>query len=103
MKSIVCFARGLFYEIDGTNGEDRENKEFKELKELRERLSLNSLNSSNSLNSLIYHLNQRTNFSSEVPRFANKSKLHWKGVYLAYISFQGNELGGGKIGAYHKK
>ena len=41
-----------------------------------------------------FHLNQRTNFSSEVPRFANKSKLHWKGVYSVYISFQGNELGG---------
>ena len=34
------------------------------------------------------------NFLSEVPRFVTKSKLHWKGVYLAYISFQGNELGG---------
>ena len=43
---------------------------------------------------IIYHLNQRTNFSSEVPRFANKPKLHWKGVYSVYISFQGNELGG---------
>ena len=41
-----------------------------------------------------FHLNRCTNFSSEVPRFANKSKLHWKGVYSAYISFQGNELGG---------
>ena len=30
VKSKVCFARGLFYEIDGTNGtngEDRENRE----------------------------------------------------------------------------
>ena len=43
---------------------------------------------------IIYHLNKRTNFSSEVPRFANKPKLHWKGVYSVYISFQGNELGG---------
>ena len=33
-------------------------------------------------------------FSLEVPRFVTKSKLPWKGVYLAYISFQGNELGG---------
>ena len=34
-------------------------------------------------------------FLSEVPRFVTKSKLHWKGgVYYAYISFQGNELGG---------
>ena len=33
-------------------------------------------------------------FSLEVPRFVTKSKLHWKGVYLAYIYFQGNELGG---------
>ena len=39
------------------------------------------------------HLNQHTDFSSEVPRFGTKSKLHWKGVYYAYISFQGNELG----------
>ena len=79
---------------DREDRDDRENKEFKELRELRERLSLNALNSLNSLNSLIYHLNQRTNFSSEVPRFAYKSKLHWKGVYSVFISFQGNELGG---------
>ena len=87
-------------EIDGTNGIDginREDREFKELRELRERLSLNSLNS---LNSLISDFNQHAdfsqaiNFSSEVPRFVTKSKLHWKGVYYAYISFQGNELGG---------
>ena len=54
--------------------DDRENRENKEFRELRERLSLNSL---------IFHLNQRTNFSSEVPRFVTKSKLHWKGVYLS--------------------
>ena len=42
------------------------------------------------------------NFLLEVVRFGNKSKLHWKGVYLVYISFQGNEHGA-KIGAYHKK
>ena len=77
--------------IDGEDREDREDKEFKELRELRERLSLNSLNS---LNSLISFFNQHTDFSLEVPRFGTKSKLHWKGVYLMYISFQGNELGG---------
>ena len=74
--------------------EFRDIREFKEFRELRERLSLNSLNS---LNSLIYHLNQRTNFSSEVPRFTNKSKLPWKEVYSVYISFQGNELGGRRL------
>ena len=94
MKSKVCLAWGLFYGRDGEdreNKEDRENREFKEFKELRERLSLDSLNS---LNSLISYFNQHTDFSSEVPRFGTKSKLHWKGVYLMYISFQGNELGG---------
>jgi hypothetical protein len=77
--------------IDGENREDREDREDREFKELRERLSLNSLNS---LNSLISYFNQHTDFSLEVPRFVTKSKLHWKGVYLMYISFQGNELGG---------
>ena len=77
--------------IDGENREDREDREFREFRELWERLSLNSLNS---LNSLISYFNQHTDFSSEVPRFGTKSKLHWKGVYLAYISLQGNELGG---------
>ena len=43
VKSKVCFAQGLFYEIDGTNGEDRENKEFKELRELRELRELGNL------------------------------------------------------------
>ena len=77
--------------IDGENREDREDREFREFRELWERLSLNSLNS---LNSLISYFNQHTDFSSEVPRFGTKSKLHWKGVYRAYIYFQGNELRG---------
>ena len=91
--------RGGTNGIDGENRENRENREDREFKELRERLSLNSLNS---LNSLISYFNQHTDFSSEVPRFVTKSKLHWKGVYRAYISFQGNELGA-KVGAYHEK
>ena len=90
----MSFQAGFLGRRNREDRENKEDKEFREFKELRERVSLISLNSLNSLNSLIYHLNQRTNFLSEVPRFANKPKLHWKEVYLAYISFQGNELGG---------
>ena len=69
---MVCFARGLFFGIDGTNGIDRINREDREDKEFREILSLNSLNS---LNSLIHHLNQRTNLLSEGRRVLHSTKM----------------------------
>ena len=96
-------------EDGGGDGErrSREIREFKEFREFREALStfihkaqplilsLNSLFSPSSLFSLCPCSPQSAHyFSLEVPRFVTKSKLHWKGVYSVYISFQGNELGG---------
>ena len=73
-RKVGCASHRFILWDEWKEWEERRNRGFREFKEIRERLSLNSL---------IYHLNQRTDFSSEVPRFANKSKLHWKGVYLS--------------------
>ena len=88
--------------IDGIDGDDRKDRENKDNR-------VNRVNRGDRVDEARvsqphypylpyfpykFHLNQRTNFSSEVPRFANKSKLHWKEVYSVYISFQDNELGG---------
>ena len=40
MKSMVYFARGLFYGINRIDGEDRVNREFKEIREIREGATL---------------------------------------------------------------
>ena len=117
VKSEVYSARDLFYGIDGTNGIDEgaERVSLENLRNLRslarcyrhllQSLTANlvpkfpkfpSLPSSFSapINSSPCPPHLAHYFSSEVPRFGTKSKLHWKGVYLAYISLQGNELGG---------